>query len=330
MPDLVRTFTCPPELRAVLGGVGVCLHPELAHGLGAQGRVGRAARRTVREVVHEGAVDQVHVRPRVLAIHARAQAMGHHGAAISEGVGDDSGLKEDEVGVVAAVQRKRCDRTLGYEVPELTGAGVHAVHAGGDRHLLGDAARLEGEAHHRRLAHYEHDPRLHRGPEARHLGPYLVGAHGELRQDEGARRVGGAHALEAGLQMAGCHGGPRKGRAGRVDDLPGQGSRGVSLGAGHAQEEEHAQKSSSHPRLPSPRVATFNRQPPCRTPVRARMWPQNQTPTASRGIEEHARRPHFVRCYGVGPCISCAGPATVSQARLKSVAARSSARPFSD
>ena len=244
----------PSRAASVLGGVGVRLHPELAYGLGTQGRVGRAPRRAVREVVHEGAVDQVHVRTRVLAVHARAQAVGHHGPTVPEGVGDDSRLEEDEVGVVAAVQGKRCDRALGHEVPELARTGVDAVQVGGDRHLLGDAARLEGEAHHRRLAHHQHDPLPHRGTEAGHLGPNLVGAHGELRQDEGSRRVGGTLAHEAGLQVAGRHRRPRKRRPGRVDDLPGQGSRGVRPGPGHTQEEQQAQSGVLHSRLPAERI----------------------------------------------------------------------------
>ena len=109
----------PARVAAELGAVGVRLDAELANRLGAERRAGGAARRPVREVVLQRAVEQVDVRARILSVHAHAEAVRHDRAAVAMRIGEHAGLQQREVGVVAAVERQLIDRLRPDEVAQL-------------------------------------------------------------------------------------------------------------------------------------------------------------------------------------------------------------------
>ena len=182
--DVDLPARAPPEL----GAVGVRLDAELAHGLRAEGGPGRAPRRAVREVVHERAVEEVHVRARVLAVDARGQAVGDHRPPLAIREGDDPGLQEGEVGVVAAVQGKVANRLRRDEVAELAGAGAHGRDLLGDGDLVLGPAQDEGQVEDHGLADHEPDAGPDEGAEPVEGRVHLVGPDGQRGEREVAGR----------------------------------------------------------------------------------------------------------------------------------------------
>ena len=91
VPDLVRTFICPPRAAAEFGAVRVRLDAELADRLHAERGAGGAAGRAVGEVVLQRAVEQIDVRARVLAVDAHPQAVRDDRAAVAVREGVDAG-----------------------------------------------------------------------------------------------------------------------------------------------------------------------------------------------------------------------------------------------
>ena len=78
-----------------------------------------AARRAVREVVLQRAVEQVDVRAIVLPVDAHAEAVRHDRAAVARRVRQHARLQQREVGEVAAVERQRLDRLLADQEAQL-------------------------------------------------------------------------------------------------------------------------------------------------------------------------------------------------------------------
>jgi hypothetical protein len=247
-PRLGHGVDLPAGVAAELGAVGVGLDAELADGLGAEGGAGGAARGTVGEVVERRAVEQVHVRPRVLAVDAHGEAVGDHRAPVAVRVGDDPRLQEREVGVVAAVQREVADRVLVHEIAELAGTGLDQRRLGGDGDRLVGRAGIEARVHDRRLADHEVDAPAHHGAEPRQLHPDLPLAEGQPRHHVAAVRPRGGGAVEPGVEVARAHQRAGQDPAGGI--LHGArelGGRGLGeQGRRHREGEDGRKKESVH------------------------------------------------------------------------------------
>ena len=164
----------PARVAAELGAVGVRLDPELANRLHAERRAGGAAGRAVGEVVLQRAVEQVHVRARILTVDAHAEPVRDDRAAVAMRKGQHARLQQREVGVVAAVERQLLDRVGPDEITELGAGGVHERRVAGDRHFDRRVADLERDVQRERLRDRQlqlaADVRL----EARELGADVV------------------------------------------------------------------------------------------------------------------------------------------------------------
>jgi hypothetical protein len=224
-------------VAAELGRVGVGLDAELAHRLGAERRARRAARRAVREVVQQRAVEQVHVRARVLAVDAGREAVRHDRAAVAVREAQHPGLQEHEVGVVAPVERQVGDRLLAHEVAELAAPRLDAGDAARHRDLV-RGSELQREREHGRLAQHHRDPALQERAEARERGPHLVGPDGHRGQHELAAGSALGLADEAGLEMPRAHAHPGQRRARGVARPAGDRGRGGLCGRDGPEQEQ--------------------------------------------------------------------------------------------
>ena len=236
----------PSGAAAELGSVGIGLDPELPDRLGAERGARRASGRPVGEVVERRPVQQVHVGPRVLAVDAHGQPVGDHRASVAMRVGDDAGLQERQVGVVAAVQRQVADRLLAHEIAELAGARLHERRLRGDGDDLIGSPRVEGCIDDAGLADDEIDAAPHHGPEPGELDVDLPRPQGKARHQVAAvagRRCG---ADEAGVDVARADEGARENGAGGIahdtGELRRRGLRPRERGRGEDQ-REHAGKS---------------------------------------------------------------------------------------
>jgi hypothetical protein len=177
-------------IAAELGAVGVRLDAELTDRLGAKRGAGGAAGRSVGEVVLDRPVEQVDVRPRILAVDAHAEAVRDDRSAVAVRVGEDAGLEQREVGVVAAVQRQLFDRLRADQVAELAARRVDRGGVARDRDLFAQAPHFERDVQDHRLRDGQPDVTTDVRLEARQLGAHFVGAGRKPGNDIAAFRAG--------------------------------------------------------------------------------------------------------------------------------------------
>ena len=217
----------PARVAAELGAVGVRLDAELANRLGAERRSRGTAGRPVREIVLQRAVEQVDVRARILSVHAHGQPVRHHGAAVAMRIGEDAGLEQREVRVVAAVERQLIDRFRPDEKTELAAGGVDERRVAGHRHFFAQSADLERDVDDEGLGNRQQQIAPHVRLEAGELGAQLVGARRQPGDDVAALRVRGDRARQRGADVPDRDRDP--GQHAAVGIVDGAGDRGGSL-----------------------------------------------------------------------------------------------------
>ncbi len=236
-------------VAAELGAVGVGLDAELADRLDAERGAGGAARRAVGEVVLDGAVEQVDVRPRILSVHAHPQAVRDHRAAVAVRIRQHPRLEERQVGVVAPVERQLLDGGGADQVAQLGARRVDDRGFAGDGHLFGQAADLERDVLDQRLRHAQLDLAAHVRLEAGQLGAQLVGAGRQDGNDVAPLGAGDGRTHQRGVDVAGGDAHARQHAA--VGVLDGPADRGGRLrprrrdGGRRAQEQQPDGKHAS-------------------------------------------------------------------------------------
>ena len=130
--DDVDLTTCA---AAIFGAIAVRGEPELANRLHSQRSPRRAAGRAVRKVVLEGAVEQIDVGARALAVDAHREPMRHHRTVVAVRKGIHGRLQLHQVRIVAAIDGNLFDRPLIGEVREVARLRAHSGGAA-DGHLL--------------------------------------------------------------------------------------------------------------------------------------------------------------------------------------------------
>jgi hypothetical protein len=215
-------------VAAELGGVVVHFDAKLANGLDAESGAGGRTGRAVGEVVLRGAIDEIDVGTGILAVDAHAEAVGNHGAAIAMRKGDDAGLEESEIGIVATVEGQVAHGGFRDEIAEIGGFGVYLRLRGDDGDLLFDGADGEFEVKAGGFVDSEFDPLLHEGAEAAGRGPDLYGAGMKGGKEVDALAVGDDLANQTAIEFS--DGDFRAGNAGAGGIANGAGERCGGLG----------------------------------------------------------------------------------------------------
>ena len=187
---------------AELGAVGVGFDAEFANRIEAERRAGGAARGSVREVVLQGAVEQVDVRPRVLPVDRHAHAVCDDRPAVAMREGEHPGLQHREIGVIAAVQRDLFDLLRRHQVAQLRARGVDDWCFAGHDFDDGDIADLQADVQSYRLRDRQQDVGAHVRLEPAHFGAQLILPRRQLRDDvapAGACRYGASQSRGAVL-----------------------------------------------------------------------------------------------------------------------------------
>jgi hypothetical protein len=130
----------PAELRAVAVG----LDTELPHGFHPERGAGGAAGRAIREVVQQGAVEQVDVRARILPVHAHREAVRDDRSVVAMWKHRDTGLQSHEVGEVPAVDGQPIDGAAIHQKTQFAASEIERWRFRLHGHLVG-ARRLHGD-----------------------------------------------------------------------------------------------------------------------------------------------------------------------------------------